>query len=528
MRVRFLSPSPIVGSVVFALCTFVVGTSVYAAADEPVPLQPLGSTGESSIPSTEEVKGKSELTQAPEALDDSKAVIESSKQGSDKRGEKAQSTTSSFHNPLPISAPQGRILSLAELLKLAEANYPKVQEARARLIRKRGQLWEARTAPFSQFNIEGGLGVAPTVRGTSTYSPNSDAALTKNMALAWQVGIRGVLPLWTFGKITSLWDAAEANVTLGRFEVKKAKNEIRLEVRRAFYGVLLARDSRLLLGSATKRLDEYIIKLAKLVEEGEGDDIELLKIRMQRAELRARGSGADKGESQALAGLRFFSGVQGAFDVPDIPLEQIEHQLGDISRYLEAARLHRPEVNMAKAGLSARRAQLELEKAKFYPDFGVGFNLGYTRAPEITDQRNPFARDPANRASYGLGLVFKWNLDLLPQTARLAQARAQLEEVRATERYALGGIAAEVEVSHAEARAANVRLNAWDEAVTYAKRWLIRVQQGIDLGVTEDEDLIEPSKAYALKKASSMEALFEYNVAIVKLAQSTGWEGMLD
>lgn len=425
------------------------------------------------------------------------------------------------------SSSKHRVLTLDELLTLAERNYPKVQEARARLLKKRGDLWEARTAPFSQFKVQGGLGVAPTVRGTSVYSPSSDVAITENMALAWEIGIQGLVPLWTFGKITSLWDAAEANVRLGRFEVEKEKNEIRLEVRRAFYGLLLARDSRLLLEEAMRRLDEYIAKLEKNVEDGDDDEIELLKIKMQRAELVARGTDADQGEAKALAGLRFYSGATGEFDVPDIPLAPINHQLGEVGRYLEAARIHRPEVNMAKAGLAARKAQVELQKAKFYPDFGLGIEAKLQRAPEVTDQRNPFVRDPGNRGFYGFGVVFQWNLDLLPQTARLAQARAQLEEVRATERYALGGIAAEVEISHAEALTAKRRFDAWVEATNYAKRWMIKVKQGLDLGLSEPEDMVEPSKAYALKKASQMEALFDYNVALVKLAQSTGWESML-
>ena len=438
------------------------------------------------------------------------------------------SSHSSWGDAPTVPVASKRVLSLDELLRFAESNYPKVQEARARLLHKRGLLWEARTAPFSQFKVEGGVGVAPTVSGTSVFSPSSDVALTKNMALAWQIGVQGLLPLWTFGKITSLWDAAEANVDLGRHEVKKARNEIRLEVRRAYYGLLLARDSRILLSSAMRRLDEYVATLEQLVEDEEGDEIDLLKIKMQRAELLARGTNAEEGEQKAFAGLRFYSGVGGDFDVPDVPLEAIDHHLGAISRYLEAARIHRPEVNMAKAGLAARRAQVELEKAKFYPDFGLGIRAKLIRSPEVTDQRNPFARDPGNRASYGLGVVFKWNLDLLPQTARLAQARAKLEEVRATERYALGGIAAEVEVSYAAASTAKQRWDAWHEATKYAKRWLIKVQQGMDLGIADEDEIIEPSKAYALKRASEMEALFDYNVSLVKLAQSTGWEAMLN
>src|SRR5690606_31517555 len=217
------------------------------------------------------------------------------------------------------------------------------------------------------------------------------------------------------------------------------------------------------------------------------------------------------------AGLRFFCALDGRVDVPDVPLSQIDHQLGGIERYLEAARLYRPEINMARAGVTARRAQVELAKANLFPDFGLGVTAKVVRSPEVTDQRNPFTNDPANRSSYGMGLVFRWKLDLLPKAAKLAQARAQLEEVRATERYALGGIATEVELAHAAGRGAKVKLDAWKEANGYANRWVIRVQQGMDLGLSDPDDIVAPSKAYALKKASEMETLYNYNIALSKL-----------
>lgn len=431
------------------------------------------------------------------------------------------------HAPAKRTTSAAHAYTLDELIVLAEKNFPKVQEAQARLSIKKGQVWEARTAPYSEFKVDGGVGVAPTIRGTPVYSPSNDVALTKNMALAWQVGLEGLIPLWTFGKITSLWDAARANVELGRHEVERERNQVRLDVRRAFYGVLLARDSRILLNEATRRLDEHIAKLEADVAAGEGDDIELLKMKMQRAELSARGTEADKGERTALAGLRFYCGIEGAISIVDQPLTPIKHHLGSVVRYLEAARLHRPEVNMAKAGIAARRAQVELAKAKLYPDFGLGISAKVIHSAEVTDQRNPFARDPANRSSYGMGFVFRWKLNFLPQAAQLAQARAQLNEVRATERYALGGIAAEVEASYAEARAAKLRLDAWVEATNYAKQWMIKIQQGMDLGLSDPGEMLDPAKSYATNKASQMEALFDYNVALSKLSQATGWKGML-
>src|SRR5690242_6804391 len=103
-------------------------------------------------------------------------------------------------------------VTLAECLASAEKNYPKVHESMAQLARMKAQLWEAHVAPYSGFSAWAGVALAPTVAGTAVYSPNTDATITSSMALAWQAGIQGAIPLWTFGKITSVGDAAAAQV----------------------------------------------------------------------------------------------------------------------------------------------------------------------------------------------------------------------------------------------------------------------------------------------------------------------------
>src|SRR5690606_5113766 len=119
-----------------------------------------------------------------------------------------------------------------------------------------------------------------------------------------------------------------------------------------------------------------------------------------------------------------------------------------------------------------------------------------------------------------------WKLDFLPQAAQVAKARAELEEMRATERYALGGVGVEVENAFAEAQDAERRLDAYSRAAGYAKQWLIKVQQGIDVGGMDEEEIVDPAKEWALKRFSQMSATFDYNLAVAKLAQATGWDAV--
>ncbi len=417
--------------------------------------------------------------------------------------------------------------TLERCIALTLKNYPKLHEARARLQYRREQQVQSWSQPYSEFTVTGGLALVPELHGTSFYSPDSDSAYSSQLSgLAWNIGIDGVVPLWTFGKLTSLWEASAAQVKVAEQDVAREKNAITLDVRRAYYGVQLARDAIALMRDAESQVDKYLRSLEKKVKAGDGDEVTLYKLKINRAELTARHSEARQKEAVALASLKFLTGVQGSLDLPELPLTRVRHALGPLATYLNAARLHRPEINMARAGLTAREAQVRLERARYFPDLGLGLSARWAKAPGITDQTNPFVRETINTLSYGAALVLRYKVDFLPQRARVAQAQAQLEELRATERYALGGVAVEVETAYREAEDAERRLDAYAEAAGYAKKWLLLVQQGIDVGTNDEEDIVDPAKEWALKRFALMSATFDYNLAVGKLAQVTGWEAV--
>lgn len=414
---------------------------------------------------------------------------------------------------------------LPRVLALADRNHPNIAAARAKLNQVRAQLDEARFAPFSQFKLTGGVALAPTVRGNNVFSPNTDVSLTSSLGVAWRVNVDGVVPLWTFGKISNLWDAASANVRVNEAAVEKERDAVRLDVRKAYFGLQLARDARSLLLDVRAELDKALRRLEEQVERDEADPIELLKLQTFDSELEARAAEIEKHISVALAGLRFYTGVPD-LDIPDVPIKPPKHRLGHLTRYLTAARLYRPELAQARAGFDARSAQVRLARAQLFPDIGLGLQVGLSAAPEVANQINPFVSDPGNFFHYGAALVMQWKLDLLPQSARIRHAEAQLEEMVATQRFAMGGVATEVETAYAEVVEAQRRLDAYTKAAKYGKRWLVMVQQAIDVGTMTERDLIDPARAYATNRFNQLNATMELDMAMSRLAKATGWDAI--
>lgn len=433
--------------------------------------------------------------------------------------------------PPPVgSAAPAHAYTLAECLALMEKNHPNLWAARARLAYVHAQLDEAKWVPYWQWTANAGASVLPPITGTSVYTQSSptsrNLSLTDGLAPIVHFDINGVVPLYTFGKITAAKEAATAGVRVSEWELEKSRQQARLDVRRAYYGLLAARDAEYLATEIVRELDKAITGVKERIARDERGvtEVDVLRLEVLKEELSSRVGEAARGETVATSSLRFLTGVESGFDIPDEPSRPPATPLAPVVRYLAAARVSRPEVNMARAGVVARGAQVDLARARLLPDLGVLLGADYTRAPSATTQSTAWAFDPFNHFYYTVGVGARWSLDLMPAYARMNEAQSQLEETRALERLALGGLAAEVEGAYAAVVEAKGREEAWSRAEHKAKQWIATVNGQIDLGTADEKALVEPLKAYINARAQHLVAIMDYNVTRSQLALASGWD----
>ena len=420
--------------------------------------------------------------------------------------------------------------SLGECLALADRNFPNLWAARARLAYAHAQLDEAKWTPWFQWSAQSQFGLAPPLEGTVIY-PQSTLATRDiqgigNLQPFFGFGLSGVVPLYTFGKIDTARDAAEANVRVSEWDMEKSRQQMRMDVRRAFFGVQLARDAKYVITDALDRLDKGIQGVKDKLAKGDANvsDVDRLRLEAYKQEVTSQALQAPKGEAYGVAALRFLTGVQTGFDVVDQPLSLPDRPLASIAQYLEAARILRPDVNMARAGVQARKAMVAYNRAKLFPDFGLGLGADFISTPSAVSQQDAFASDPWNHFYYYFAFGLKWGLDILPQAARTEQAESQLEETRSLERLSLGNAMYEVEKAYADTVEAKGREEAWDKAEHIAKQWISIVQDHIDLGTWDERALLEPLRSYGNARVQHLYALMDYNVAMSNLALSSGWD----
>ncbi len=419
---------------------------------------------------------------------------------------------------------------LPECLALMEKNHPSLWAARARLAYVHAQLDEAKWTPFFQWSAAAGASVLPPITGTSVYTSSSassrNVSLTDGLEPILHFELNGVVPLYTFGKITAAKEAATAGVRVSEWDLERSRQQARMDVRKAYYGLLLSRDAKYLIGEVGTELDKAIKGVRdKLARDDKGvSEVDALRLEVLKDEIGSRAGDAARGELTALAALRFLTGVESGFDVPDEPIKLPTRELEPVVRYLASARAFRPEVNMARAGVAARKAQVDLARARMLPDIGVILGTDYTRAPSATTQSTAWAFDPFNHFYYTVGLGARWSLDILPAYARLGQAESQLEETRALERLAEGGLAAEVEGAYASVLEARTREEAWSRAEHKAKQWIATVNAQLDLGTADEKALVDPLKAYVNARAQHLIAVMDVNLTESQLALASGWD----
>lgn len=432
--------------------------------------------------------------------------------------------------PEPPVATMAMTFTLAQCLALTDRNHPNLWAARARLASAHAQLNEATWLPFWGWTAQGATGISPAVLGVPSYTfssaPSYQAFPSGAGAQPFLTfGISGAIPIYTFGKIDAGRAAAQAQVRIAEWDLEKWRQVARADVRRAFFGLQLARDAKYVVQDALDRLTAAIDAIASRLEKGDAsvDQVDKLRLQMFRDEVNARAGEAVRGETFALAALRLFTGVQSAFDIPDEPLKRPRVPLAPVVRYLAATRIFRPEVAQARSAVVARRALLDLQRARFFPDIGLGGGGSYGVYPSITTQSTALANNP-NYAGLAAAFGMRWSLDILPNAARVARTEAELEEARATLRYALGGTAVEVENAHAIVLEAKNREESWMRAEHRAKQWILTIKDAIDLGTKSENAMNEPLRLYFNARVNHMYALMDYNVAMSELARVSGWD----
>jgi outer membrane protein len=424
-------------------------------------------------------------------------------------------------------------VDLPQALAMSLSADPRIQEKNMLVEQARAMLAEAQGSYGLRLDSNLFVGLAPGVSGgfyqdgaNSGTIPRDDAYHPRGLSDWTVLQFAIIKPLYTFGKIEKYAEAAEGNIEVKRQDSRLQRGSTMLDVNRAYYGFLAARDTRRMLEDVFRKVDDSIARVERLLREDSAQvkQSDLYELQSKSAVLKRYLAQASAVEIISLNGLKVLTGVgiNADLSVADEALMATPMPTLSLNDYQGKAVSLRPEFAQLEAGLRARRALVDAKKAEAYPDIYAGLVGSFAYSSRRDSLDNPYVQDPFNHAGLTPVLGMKWNVafDVVP--ARTAQAQAELDALLAKNRFAMLGIPYEVAEAYANVQATWTAQNELATGAAAARRWMVASFADFTAGLESVARVAEALKSYATIQADYLMTLNEYNLNVAKLTRVAG------
>ncbi len=416
--------------------------------------------------------------------------------------------------------------TVEQCITRAVAQAPEMGEAQADIALMTSKLEEAKGYRAPRIELTSLVGPAPGARRDELMQTDVPFRL-RDVTWFSSADLVVTQPLWTFGKISENMKAASHGIEVDRSKKVQKKNEITLEVKKYYYGVLLAKELKGVVGELQDYLEQGRKKVQDLIdkESDSADQTDLYKIDAYAGEINKYKEEATKGEQLALAALKARVGLspQDVLTLADERLLMPERSSTEsLEERITKARSDRPEFRQLSEGIAARNALVRAAKAEYYPDLFVAGMASWAYADGRERISNPYITDSFQHAYAGIALGLRWKLDFGISKAKVSGEQAQLDRLLSTRIYAHQFIPVQVTKAWLEMQEAAHTVDNTAAAYQSAKKWGAAALANFDFGIGSSRDVFEAVAIYGKMKAAHYQAIYDYRLAEANLDYAVG------
>jgi outer membrane protein TolC len=411
---------------------------------------------------------------------------------------------------------------------------PRISEKEKLVDAARGLLDEARGAESWIYDVNAFMGLAPDIKGgifednEGNINIDGDALDFDGVSPWYNLQFQIIYPFSTMGKAESYAEAAENNIKVQNGEVSLQQATTYIDVTRAYYGYLAARDAALMVESSKKTVNDAIGMVEDWLADGEGNG------NVKQSDLFALQAGLGLlnrflAESRALqqialAGLKMLTGLEAGtqVDVIDSRLQPVALPEETLEQLQKRALEQRPEMMQVEAGMKARRALLDAKTAEKYPNFYTGVVGSIAYSPNRPQLDNISIYDPFNHAGATPVIGLKWDWWTGRQRGQVTQAQGQYDAIVEKKSFALMGIPFQVEEQYHQVHAYRKMADSMYDAARAARRWMVASFADFEAGIEEPSRVMEAFQAYVLAYADYLRIVNDYNLHVARLQVVTG------
>ena len=435
--------------------------------------------------------------------------------------------------PLAASGAETPVLNLKQLTVMALQYSHEVKATKSEVTLAQEKKNEAHGYRWPQFDAVALGGVVPNAqrgevrqvgKNKTLYYPDPAGSI-HGMNVFGNLTFTLMQPLYTFGKIAYREEAAAKNIVVKKSGVDLKKGEVMLQVAQAYYGLILANqgkdavaDARTYLRDARERVTRLLRVNSPNVKESDQ-----YRLAMYEGGVEKFAAQADEGSKVAYQALKALIGYNPSqdFQVPqDLPAPTAP--AGGLDHYIRLALEQRPEFTQLKSGLAARQLLVDAAKADRYPSFFFAVLGQVAGAPGREHNPDPYVNDFFNGVGAMPAVGAQWHFDFGILKAKIGQARAELDQLRHTEKHALMGIPVEVAKDYGKVQENYKGALGMEKAYINARRWMVTAFSSFDMGLGKMEDIFQAFERFGAFRGDYLTALYDYNLAVAQLDKSSG------
>jgi len=294
---------------------------------------------------------------------------------------------------------------------------------------------------------------------------------------------------------------------------ERTRQETVYNVIKAYYSLLLAREyhkvalQSLETSMANVKLAEARYKAGAVLQS------DLLRAKVQLAEVREMMTRSENGMKLASAGLNFAMGVsQGSeYEVSGDLLKQ--EQTGDITTLITEATAKRPDLQSMNLNRLNADKSVTMARTDYLPSLNLMGQVDW-------NSENPAGSEGK---SWAMMAVLQWNLfDGLVTKSNVKEATAMSSRMRSLDDQTREAIQFQVRQAYYNSTASLDRIAASTSSIQEAEEGLRIVQKRYETGMTTFVDVLGAESSLIRARTNALQALYDNNIAQAELKLAVG------
>ncbi|HEU0007917.1 MAG TPA: TolC family protein [Terriglobia bacterium] len=418
-------------------------------------------------------------------------------------------------------------LTLQEAVQIALAQHPDVEKARAAADLLKGRIREVRAQAFPEVNF--GANVLrwrdPSLlnaSGLDKFPEELRNALVPTGVNLFDYSLRLKQPLYTAGKVGTALKLASTEAEGAAIDIDRAKQDLALEVVKAFLGLLWAEHARDLAAETQQQRKQHAEMARTRFRNGVATEVDVLRSEVNVANGAPELVRAENAIRQARALLNFYLVRPTNFATRAVgKFEEKPWTPTDLNKLTDQAINNRPE--LLRLRINERSAATLLDLARAESRMRLDFTSSYGVTSRLPDNLlNPLYTGWTVGLNFTLPVFDGFRRSGLVEQALASERTALLERQRSEQQVRLSVQQGLDELTAAHETILSARAN-----IGQAERVLLMTQNNYKYGAATTLDIVDAQTALSVARTNLLRGLFDHSVARAHLLWVLGehpWE----